>query len=725
MMRKRKLAALCLCAAMIVTALVATPARSGNTSNTLVESLACPYPNMQFYDVAWNPEGSASLFVGVDIATGYASACWWYPGNSTWQYASPMSSYTLTLRSVCYDQNYMRFVAIGECLSSGYYFVVGTIGGRLNVQTSSALAPSTAVIHDMVFSPTIGAVMMAGRATSGTTGPVCYKLQGGTVSPYTSATAPYPGGTWYGVETYPSYNALYFVGTTGTGTSLVSYSLSGATSATTFGGGAQTSTNFMDIVYDPYSAKLFVAVAAHTASTKGLYSITLSGYAPSTMSGHGMVPTSNYFLGIDVDESGVNPGRMVLVGYNGTYGSIYDAWTDAGGKVQIAKRSDNSATYSTLSFKAVAVRPSGQPFALVAGSAFKYYYTSAASGVTVDTAYPHIDYLDLYDAGAGTSRLNGQVDVDSGSGDVQYDLEIKAWHNAGQESITQVDVAMWYDGGVAETQPAPFTDAGYENTRIFMRWLRSGDQFELLYPSTGETALDVANCGSADWGDMKNVTVAFRFSPKQQVRFAAGDGSVMPFGEAAGDRYGTGASEQQSNPSALNALGSWNIHVTVWDVGVAQANAYDEFGLFRYTYIGSGGLPGGGSIYGSGPPNSYINLQPNNEDVTFSANCPYQVRASVTDLWNAPHTQAIAASTLQIYGGTMPGWEGFSAAGDYIWLIGTEPLGFQSPQESLTYTTTSSADFNADPQYFQMACTIPTVPEDRYFGTITFSVVHA
>ena len=207
---------------------------------------------------------------------------------------------------------------------------------------------------------------------------------------------------------------------------------------------------------------------------------------------------------------------------------------------------------------------------------------------------------------------------------------------------------------------------------------------------------------------------------RQQVRFADG---TPGFVESAGDRYGIGI-EGQSTSAALDALDSWNICVTVTDVGGGSVSAYDEFGFFRYTYIGSAGLPGGGSIYGSGPPNTVVILQPNNQDVTFSSNCPYQVRVSVTDLWNAPHTQVIAASTLQVYGGTMSGWEGFSVAGDYIWLIGTEPLGYQAPQYSLTYTTTSSADFNPDPQLFQMACTIPTVPEDRYFGVLTFSVVH-
>ncbi len=724
-MKATKLAALALCAAMLATALVAVPTRSANTSNELIVSLACPYPTYQFYDVAWTPDGNSALFVGLDTGTGYAAACWWWPGNATWMIASPMSFVSLTLRSVCWDPAYTRFVAVGDCTGTGYFFTVSAIGGRISPSTSSILGTAVVVINDVVFSPTVGSVFFAGRATSGTTGPICYRLSGGTITTYTQATAPYPAGAWYGVETYPGYNALYFVGNTGGGTSLVSYCISGATSAATFGGGAQASTLFMDVVYDTYSGMLYVAAGMHTASTKGFYKISLSGYTPDLMTGYGTVPTSNYFLGIAVDKSGVNPGRMVLVGYNGTYGSIYDAWTDAGGNTQIAKRSNNTVLFSGLSFKAVAVRPSGQPFALISGSAFKYYYTSAATGMTVDTAIPHIDYLELYDAGTGTSRLNSQVDVDSGSDDICYDLEIKAWHNSGQTSITQVDVAMWYDGGGAETQPAPFTDAGHENTRIFMRWLRGGSQFDLLYPLSGEAVLDVGNCGWADWGDLKNVTVAFRFSLRQQVRFAPGDGTAMPFGEAAGDRYGTGASEQQSNPVALNALGSWNIRVTVWDVGVSQANAYDEFGIYRYTYIGSAGLPGGGSIYGSGPPSTSVALTPSNEDVTFSANCPYQVLVSATDLWNAGHTTSIPATALQVFGGTMAAWDVFTIAGDNIWLIGMEmPLTFQQPQDTGVTTTTSTADFNPDLDPFMMLCNVPAVGEDRYFGVLTYSVVH-
>ena len=366
----------------------------------------------------------------------------------------------------------------------------------------------------------------------------------------------------------------------------------------------------------------------------------------------------------------------------------------------------------------------------VGASAFAIWPSNVqTSSVTVDVIYSHVAYLDVYDAGTSTSRLNSQVDVDPGTNMVQYDLVVRAWNVLGQANIQVVDAYAYYDFGAAETEPVPFDLAGYENTRMHFRWTRGGlPAFEMIYPGAAsdyETTFITGSCTAVDDVDGFNVTLRFRFSPHQQIRHANGwePFAPLPFVEPAGSRYGGNAIEGQSAFSALNALDTWNVHIGVTDNGGNTAHAYDEFGTFMYTYVGTAGLPGGGSVYGSGPPSTSIMLSPSDQDVTCCSNTLYKMHVTVTDLVGVSTLVVIPKTALSIEGGYQHPAVAFDAIGTPIYIIGTSGVWAQ-PQDEMRTTTTSTSDWNLDVDYVIWYCSIPAVPEDRYLGTAVYSVVH-
>jgi hypothetical protein len=721
MHKATKLAALALAAMMLATGLlVATPARSGDTSNTVIAPISGAPAGTTFYDVAWTPDGNYALFVGYFTGGATYSAYWYDATNGVWSSAIPAGARNIQIKSVCFDMNYGRFVMVANnsALSIGYWYYVTNYGQQLTEMNSGMLAYFEAL--DIQWSSIGNTVYSVGRKYSGSPiGPTCLRLTSGVNWAVYFNDASRSSGTYYAVEPDMSSTSVYVVGYfPGTSTGFYQY-YNGAIITVS----SSLQGYYSDITYDQYYDRMVLTVGSRATATAGVYIAAKNAGFYTTLTPLGTTHTTKWLRSVSINQNGVG----VIVGTNVTngYGVVYDLYRDQGGTTRLAMRSDNTAMWAAMNLKAVAIRPIGVPFAYIAGSAYKYAYTSAPSNVQVDTVYPHIAYVELYNAGTVTSKLNTQIDVDSGTGALEYDLVVRAWSNAGQANIQQVDAYMWYDGGANETFPSwggsGYTSPGYENTRVMFRWLRAGNTFSILYPGTSETTLNVPGCSSVDEVDLKNVTVTFRFSPRQQFRFADG-----PFGpEGPGNRYSFLPEGQ--NMAALNNLDSWNIRMTVWDVGASQSNGYDEFGVFRYTYIGGAGLPGGGSLYGAGPPNTWVYLAPNNQDVTFSANCPYQLQVKSTDLVGAVVGNTIPASSLGIMGGpNLTAYTMLIGPGVPLYLVGSiTPIWYYNPRNTGTTTTTSNADFNpVTLEPVMVRCWIHTVAEDRYLGVMTYSVVH-
>ncbi|MFH0815938.1 MAG: kelch repeat-containing protein [Methanobacteriota archaeon] len=429
-------------------------------------------------------------------------------------------------------------------------------------------------------------------------------------------------------------------------------------------------------------------------------------------------------------EYGPDGQEALMVGHNtSTSTAVIYKWSSAGGQGGISKlirpldaELDDHILYG------VAYNPKDAAGSAIAvgASAFAIWPSNIqASTVTVDVIYSHIAYLDIYDQGTMASRLNSQVDVDPGTGTVAYDLVVRAWNVLGQSQITQVDAYMWYSGAAgAGTEPSPFEVAGYENQRIHLRWVRgSPDTWARVYPMVGsddETTLIVGSCARVDDVDGLNVTLSFRFSPHQQVRAA---NSNFAWNQPSGTRYGGGVIEGQSNPAALDDDFCWNIRVAATDGGGNEANAYDNYGYFKYTYVGTAGLPGGGNVYGSGPPSTSIVLSPSDQDVTFCSNEYYRLMVTVTNLTGQSTGQRILRTSLSLQGGNLA-VSPFDIVGTPLYMFGSA-VGVMGPRPDKRTTTTSTGDGLPDLDPVIWRCNIPSVPEDRYMGTAVYSVVHS
>ncbi len=750
-----KLAALLVATSMLVGALAYVPyARAADTPNEWFEEMALPIgpSDADFYDVEWTPDGDWALWVGSNYMTGYACAWWYELATDAWLEAVcideapgiyPIGVESYEFHTVCYMPSHPSF---NECYlvmgddSDGFgacYFIDVALKGQLIEQHMGAVEDFNA--YGSVYDSSTNSVIVVGGDYYGAhafryfvgsedfgPGPLCSD---------TSDTA----NVWFDVALDDSQSPAdyYFVGkhdhqpTRGGGgagiyTPTPDYQMWDSSAGTLIAIGLPMGFDFLTCIEWESMGEYMVMAGSSSSGAAILYRLVKSGTTrydafyeiQDTLDETSMI----WDLNFDDDGKGVAVGDWTDESYIG-YALIADIWFD-GIDYTVVQRSDASAMFMGDSLNGVDIVPSGNPVALLAGSAYKYHYTAASSNIQIDTLFPHIDYIDLYDAGTTTSRLNGQVDVDPGDDSTMYDLTVRAWHNSGKENLISADVYMWYDWGGEGFPAAPFDSMGTENSRIHLRWTRGmSDTFQRIinYGGSNEAALDVANSVRVDDPGSDNITLTFRFVPHQQIRSASGQGGLaFPFFEPPGDMYGTGASEQQSNPAALNAINSWNIRVDVVDTGSAVASAYDEFGVYKYTYLGTSGLPGGGNVIGSGPPNTVATLSPT-ADVTYSANCPYQLTVSGTDLTGQLYGGTITADLLGVTGGQIGGTQYFTGVGAPIYLWGDDaPMTYQQPLDMYTTTTTSS------PGGWQVTfyCDIPGVAEDYYRGTLTYSLLH-
>ncbi|MFH0815936.1 MAG: hypothetical protein V1934_03865 [Methanobacteriota archaeon] len=194
-----------------------------------------------------------------------------------------------------------------------------------------------------------------------------------------------------------------------------------------------------------------------------------------------------------------------------------------------------------------------------------------------------------------------------------------------------------------------------------------------------------------------------------------------------GDTSGGWNPEDQSDNSGFAPLDedlTWDIKVQIEDDSPVTnyARAYDEFGFFKYTYLGNAGIVNGGSVYGSGAPNTNdVALSPSNVNITFRANCPYRLGVQLMGDLNglAVPANTIDGDAVSIQGGDAARTY-FAAGGSTIYLIG--PALNQDPLGSGRFTTTSTYDSDPDWDPVFWWCDIPGVPEDQYSDSLTYSL---
>jgi len=281
------------------------------------------------------------------------------------------------------------------------------------------------------------------------------------------------------------------------------------------------------------------------------------------------------------------------------------------------------------------------------------------------------------------------------------------------------------DAPVAGIGLGQFDEAAFANQRMRFSANNGGPAPTLEFPLTGETTLSASTWQESGVYAWVNVT----FSPHEQVRWADSSAGVWNQGPATAGRYdglapfGVWNAEDQSDNlgyAPLDEDHTWDIKVQIQDDSAVTnyASAYDEFGFYKYTYLGSESIVNGGSIYGSGAPNTNdVVLSPSNVDVTFKANCPYRLGVALNGDLTGSAAPTIDGDTISIQGGDLAR-NAFAVGGNTQYLIGAGSL--HDPLGAGRFTTTSSYDDNADSDAVFWWCNIPLVPEDQYVSTITW-----
>jgi hypothetical protein len=388
-----------------------------------------------------------------------------------------------------------------------------------------------------------------------------------------------------------------------------------------------------------------------------------------------------------------------------------------------------NTVHPSSNFRAVGCKVRSSPgYAWVIGTpggGVKINDISGGSQVDVNVVPPHVSWFWLWD-NTWNSAMNKQNDIDAGTNTTWCEVQPVVGHPGGSDLITQIDVYLWYDQGNMTTDfpslvtPA-FDSPGWGNARMHFRWTNMGI-FQQIYPPPAADEETTLMTWACSWGvyNAENITVTFRFAPHQQV-FASGSnmGPEMP-----GSMYGGGGFLGQSTLNALNSPSNWDVKVVAY-ASASTASAFDEFGFFRYTYLSSAMLPG--PLTGSGAPGSMVHLTPVSH-ITFSANCAYQLLVHLeNNLIGQTYGQVIPVTRMAVMGGDLynlsafPPYEeqNFGGIGpaNAMFLLGN-PVIPRAPNPSGRYTTTAVGPVGP----VSWRCWVPSVAEDNYIGTVTYTV---
>ncbi|GEM_PF-4506983 len=539
-------------------------------------------------------------------------------------------------------------------------------------------------------------------------------------------TAVYDGAEWY----------FLIVGSNSAGDGVVYYINESALASGTYDGALQAAPT---LPADAYACEAIPPTMnyamvtgkgyAYVLRPNGTVAFDFSEIFPSLKNGNNI---ALYDVNFYTPTESTTEGFVVGVNTSSNDGAIFMYTKKDSSYGVLSEYTLGSISLTNTSLSAVAPKDFGSPrFVTIFGSdvgtgtpiALSANSVSATNQLNVNTLYPHIDKIEMFEGtpgSLGASVLNSYIDVDTGTGSTVYTIKITAHHDDGWDNATKyIHLYLWWDDGKNESNSV-YPGGVNNNTEAYFQFenVPSGSDTWTAPNDWGQHEIELltGSCRDVAINDTTH-EVYFVLIFNKQVWATTGT-----FTEAAGST----ATDQHNVTLALNDKNTWDIKAEIVDTNNAgKDTAYDEFGIYKYTELTADGLPGDQS--GSGPPGASITLLPAGQDVIFSANYNYSLSVWAEDLWNPSKTAHIGASNLSVEGGQWaPGnAQHLPGAGETnrVYLLGGSGS-WTSPNEGGNTTTTSNAVGGGTAVTWY--CDIPIgVPEDHFYGTINYVLEHA
>ncbi|MCK5037837.1 MAG: hypothetical protein KAS16_01950 [Thermoplasmata archaeon] len=365
-------------------------------------------------------------------------------------------------------------------------------------------------------------------------------------------------------------------------------------------------------------------------------------------------PSSNTngedFTAVAWDNAGTT---AIAIGHDASSAVLYSYHA---GNQDVSKLQDQNGVLTGHELYGVSFRPLelGAEYAMVTGASAMKIWTNAfddKTTITVNVDSPHIFDHGLWktlDGMYSTSKLDTQLDIDTTYtfyAEVNYTIGgIDQLQNL--DAKERIEVMAWYDEGkLLGSNPEPSWLTPDNRTRQFrLTWVEgllgtfpssANMNSPTGSPGTDEFLLDSWWMDPSGYGADSN-TRRFFFNVTLGPQTWAADGNG--FGNGIGSPY-------YDKAQALNDPDSWDFRIRIFDNDfVNSANlSFGEFGVFRYTNITATGNPGANA-----PPGAVNAPLGPQSLITYSANVPYYVNASIGDLMRVGGGGSIPASSINI-----------------------------------------------------------------------------